>query len=408
MRELTPELRALYDLSQGASEGAGGVDELLDRICTTVTQTFGFTRASIFEVAQRTGLLTPLAAYGMAAEELPRGLRLAEQPLFEQAASSGEAVFLADVSTDEGLAAELVDEFDLRSALAVPLMSEGRCVGILGADRKGEPFELEAGTLDVLTTIGAVAGVFLERALELTELRRMNEVARNFVAHASHELRTPAAVVHGIAATLHLRGDLLTQEQRVELRSTLFDQSDRLRLLVDQLLDLSRLEAGAIEVQPQSFPVLRRVEELLLMAASDRLSDVELELDPTLEAYADPNAFDRVVSNLITNALRYGKPPVRVRGRRDDVSLVLTVEDSGNGVPSQFVPRLFERFTRDQGSAGTIVGSGLGLAIAQSYARAHGGDIVYSDAEPSGARFELVLPDEPLNQPRPAPVVEAV
>lgn len=392
MRELTPELRALYDLSQAAAQGRAGVDELLDRICAAVTQTFGLTRAVILRLDEPTGLLTPIAAQGIPLEELPRGLRVGDQPLFARAAESGEAVFVEDVTRGEAIAAELVDEYDLRSALAVPLVSEGRCLGILAADREGEPFELEGGTLDVLTTIGAVAGVYLERALETTELRRLNEVARNFVALASHELRTPAAVVHGIAATLHLRSAQLTDEQRVELGRTLHEQTDRLRRLVDQLLDLSRLEARAIEVRPEPFRVRRRVEELLLMAAAERLGDVDLDLDPMLEAFADPDAFDRVVSNLITNALRYGRAPVRVHARHEVGVLVLAVEDDGEGVPPEFVPRLFERFARDEGAVKTAIGSGLGLAIAQSYARAHGGQIVYTAKQPRGARFEFMLP----------------
>jgi signal transduction histidine kinase len=392
VRELTPELRALYDLSQAAAQGRAGVDELLDRICGTVTQTFGFARAVILRLDEASGLLTPLVAHGIPLDELPRGLRVDDQPLFAHAVETGEAVFADDVTRDDAIAPELVDEFDLRSALAVPLVSEGRCLGVLGADRKGETMELEAGTLEVLTTIGAVAGVYLERALETSELRRLNEMARNFVELASHELRNPAAVVHGIAATLHLRSGQLTDEQRLELGRTLHEQTDRLRRLVDQLLDLSRLEARAIEVRPQRFRVRRRVEELLLMAAAERLAEVELDLDPALEAFADPDAFDRVVSNLITNAFRYGQPPVRVEARQDNGVLVLAVEDKGEGVPPEFVPRLFERFARDDGAMKTAVGSGLGLAIAQSYARAQGGQIVYAPAEPRGARFELVLP----------------
>jgi signal transduction histidine kinase len=364
---------------------------MLDRICATVTETFGFTRAAILRLDEEVGLLTPLAARGIPLEETPTGVRVADQPLIARAVDTGEAVFVDDVSRDEAVSAELIDEFDIRSALAIPLVCEGRCLGILVADRKGEPFELETGTLDVLTTIGAVAGVYLDRALETTELRQLNEVARNFVALASHELRTPAAVVHGIAATLHLRGDDLSGEQRIELRRTLYEQTDRLRRLVDQLLDLSRLEADAIEIQPQSFPVRRRVEELLLMVAAERLGEVQLEMDPALEVVADPQVFDRVVSNLITNALRYGEAPFLVGARHENGTLVLVVEDRGRGVPQAFVPRLFERFARGDVSAAAI-GSGLGLSIAQSYARAHGGEIVYSTAEPKGARFELLLP----------------
>ncbi len=159
-----------------------------------------------------------------------------------------------------------------------------------------------------------------------------------------------------------------THEQLLELRKTLFEQTDRLRRLVDQLLDLSRLEAGAIEVRPRPFRVRRRVEELLLMAAAERLAEVELDLEPALEVYADPDAFDRVVSNLITNAFRYGAPPIRVAAKEEAAMLRLAVEDSGEGVAPEFVPRLFERFSRDDEAASIAGGSGLGLAIAQSYA----------------------------------------
>ena len=130
------------------------------------------------------------------------------------------------------------------------------------------------------------------------------------------------------------------------------------------------------------------------MVAAERVGEVELDIDATLEAEADPDAFDRVVANLLTNAFRYGEAPVRVCAREDrgGEALVVTVEDNGQGVAPEFVPRLFERFARAEASSASVIGSGLGLAIAQSYARAHGGEIAYSDAEPTGARFELVLP----------------
>jgi signal transduction histidine kinase len=101
---------------------------------------------------------------------------------------------------------------------------------------------------------------------------------------------------------------------------------------------------------------------------------------------------DRVIGNLITNAFRYGQPPVIVSAERTDRHLRISVEDRGRGVEPEFVPDLFERFSRSDGSRASAVGTGLGLAIARSYARAHGGDLMYEDAAPSGARFKLVLP----------------
>jgi two-component system sensor histidine kinase MtrB len=119
---------------------------------------------------------------------------------------------------------------------------------------------------------------------------------------------------------------------------------------------------------------------------------VKIAISPELEATVDPIALDRMVSNLIANALRHGEPPVTVTAAQHDTHLRLAVEDQGQGVRPEFVPRLFDRFTRSTESRGRTDGSGLGLAIAQAYARAHGGDIVYEPAVPHGARFELVLP----------------
>ena len=118
-----------------------------------------------------------------------------------------------------------------------------------------------------------------------------------------------------------------------------------------------------------------------------------IDAAPDLEIPLDPTAFDRIVSNLLLNALRYGAPPVHVEARKQDTHFRVFVEDAGPGVPAEFVPVLFERFTRGGQSAREVAaGSGLGLSIAQAYARAHGGEVLYHDVTPHGARFELVLP----------------
>jgi len=124
----------------------------------------------------------------------------------------------------------------------------------------------------------------------------------------------------------------------------------------------------------------------------EQAAAIELVIPVELEAVSDVAAFDRIVSNLITNAFRYGDPPVRIRAEREDRHFRLAVEDSGTGVDPKFVPQLFERFTRSEETAGAAEGAGLGLSIAQSFARAQGGDLIYKAIEPTGARFELVLP----------------
>ena len=220
--------------------------------------------------------------------------------------------------------------------------------------------------------------------------------------------------MNGLAQTLVRMRDRLAPQQRAELESVLAAQTQRLALLAEQLLDLSRLEAQAIEIVPELFPLRSRVEEIVETAAGEKAELVEVEIDERLEACADPSAFDRIVTNLVTNALRYGDPPVVVRATRSDNHLHVAVEDSGRGVPPEFVSSLFERFTRSRETRNRASGSGLGLAIARAYAQAHRGDLVYEPAEPHGARFKLVLPAEPAatrngnaGSPQAAAVTEA-
>ena len=255
--------------------------------------------------------------------------------------------------------------------------------------------------LRLLRTLAALTGLALDRARLFAQerdarraLERADEVKTNFVALAAHELRTPVATVYGLAETLHTRTEL-REDQRQEIQAALHDQVVRLASLVEQLLDLSRLDADAVAIHRVHVSVRDRVAEILSTVAPERADDVHVEVPSELEAAIDPSAFERIVSNLIVNALRYGDPPVTLRAERNDGDLRVTVEDCGSGVPPDLVPDLFERFTRSADSAAAHRGTGLGLAIARSYAHAHGGDLRYEPAEPSGARFEVVLLTRP-------------
>jgi signal transduction histidine kinase len=312
---------------------------------------------------------------------------------------------------------------DLLGARAVELRdSTGQIVGSYRPhdgrdDDEVEALELELpeGTLSVWTsrhapffgdeelaslrTLGSLTELALDRARLFAQeqamrraLEEADELKMNFVALAAHELRTPVAVIHGVIETLDRRGADLEPDQRADLEQMLRGQTAGLKTLVEQLLDLSRLDAHAVPIAPARIPVRRQVEEIITMAAGSRAGEVEVEVPAELEAVVDPDAFERIISNLVANALRYGRAPIRVTAEREDSRLHVAVEDRGEGVPSEFVPRLFERFSRSDPSRRRAGGTGLGLAIAHSYAEAHAGELRYCDARPHGARFELVLP----------------
>jgi len=252
--------------------------------------------------------------------------------------------------------------------------------------------------LRLLNTLGALIGLALDRVRLFQaehearlELERTNEVMKNFVALAAHELRTPMTTIHGFVTTLHHLGDRLDAAQQETVRNALIQQTQRMARLIEQLLDLSRLDAKAIEITPEPIHVRTQIEEIVATAAPAPES-VEIDVPAGIVAIVDRSVLERVVTNLVTNAFRYGVPPVVVSAERSDNHLRLSVEDRGHGVSPEFVPNLFERFTRSEGSRASATGTGLGLAIARLYARAHGGDLIYEDADPHGARFSVVLP----------------
>src|SRR5207247_11457399 len=188
---------------------------------------------------------------------------------------------------------------------------------------------------------GTLIAAFLEKAIEHGELRRLNELKSQFAALASHELRTPAAAIYGAVRTLDEREGELDPGQRAELRRMLTQQARRLLDLVENLLDLSRLEADSIRIMPTRIHVGERLENLI----DDAGNAVTIDAPADLYAVVDEDAFDRIVSNLLSNAVRHGAPPIVVSAKQRDHELRIAIEDRGPGVGAEFVGSLFERFT---------------------------------------------------------------
>jgi signal transduction histidine kinase len=253
--------------------------------------------------------------------------------------------------------------------------------------------------LRLLETITALTSTALDRVRLFEQehetriaLERANELMTNFVALAAHELRTPVTTIHGFVQTLNHLGTRLSAEQKAELREALEQQTRRMAGLVEQLLDLSRLDADAVAVRPQRVDLATRLHEVVSLAAGRRADEVEVLVPDSASALVDPNILEHVVTNLVTNALRYGRSPVRVTASAVDGSVRVAVEDSGPGVARELEETLFERFTRAGVARDRVAGTGLGLAIARAYAQAHRGDLRYERREPNGARFVVDLP----------------
>jgi two-component system phosphate regulon sensor histidine kinase PhoR len=317
-----------------------------------------------------------------------------------------------------------------RELLGLPVDAAGRPVAslfrspalrdIMEAGAAGRGTEAAEVVLDdrrVLVSAAAQPeGGAVATFVDLTDLRRLEEVRRDFVANASHELKTPLTSIRGYTETL-LAGDLPDSERR-QFLATISRNAERLQRIVDDLLDLSRLEAG--RWQPEIEPVrVIKAAEACWLGFADRAADqgvgFRVAHDGPDTALADRRALEQVFANLFDNALRYARaqdrisvrtrvasqPPVDRNGSRragggvvhEGPWLVTEVADSGTGIPRDALPRIFERFYRvDPARSRAEGGTGLGLSIVKHMLESMGGGVEADSELGKGTTVRLWLP----------------
>jgi len=326
------------------------------------------------------------------------GERAQPGSLAAEVARTGRPVFLAD-SGERALPCRVG---------AVALIGAGGPVGALIV----EADELCAADRADLVTLGAYVGLALENARLAARQRRaaeeldarvaeathhLQEIDRaksTFVAIASHELRTPLTALLGFGELLATRQFPVGEVHR--LAGIVHRETQRLVRLVDDLLDLSRLERGAAPTLRRTALCPARVIEgvaELFRHAGPRLV---VECAPAIgDVDADPDAVDRILKNLVSNALKYSPAtaPVHVIAHHDGPRHVrFSVEDGGPGIEAAALPHVFEPYYRAPGAAGAAPGSGLGLAVVKALVEAHGGDIDVASEVGRGTRISFTLP----------------
>jgi len=378
VRVRVEHVQAIVDAGLAHLELDALLGELLERIRTILS----VDTVAVLLVDPDRRELVARAAIGLE-EAVEQGVRIPLGKGFAgRIAAEGRPIGLPDVDHADVLN-PLLRIKGVKSLLGVPLAVHEHITGVLHVGTL-TPRLFTRDETELLQLVAERLAVAIEKARVHDEMIALDELKLSFVAVASHELRTPTTAVYGILTTLRERGDTLGEDVRRQLEQTAWEQADRMRRLIEQLLDLSRLDAHSVTIDPQPL-VLRQVLEEVAEATAP--GTVDVDVDPGVAVIADPLVLDRVVSNLVANASRYGKPPIRVEASQRDQFIRILVSDAGDGVPDELVPRLFDRFER--GTSGQ--GSGLGLAIAKAYANAHGGDLLYTPND-GGACFELILP----------------
>lgn len=239
---------------------------------------------------------------------------------------------------------------------------------------------------------GAVLALF-----DVTPIRRLETVRRDFVANVSHELKTPLTVVSGFAETL--LDNSVSPAHREQFARTILSNTQRMQRLVDDLLDLSRIESGGWHPLPVDVDIEAMATEVLASAGpvgDSKGLQLRLEVDPEARrVYADPVALRQVLTNLVDNAVRHttaGSVTVFTRPAGGH-EVIIGVQDTGSGIAAEHLPRVFERFYRaDAARSRQEGGTGLGLAIVKHMVEAHGGRVFAESTVGSGTTVGVVLP----------------
>jgi two-component system phosphate regulon sensor histidine kinase PhoR len=269
-----------------------------------------------------------------------------------------------------------------------------------GAVRAGRPavVEVETGAPSRWLRVSAIPvgeGSVLLVIRDVTEPKRLEAVRRDFVANASHELKTPAASIQASAETIRTAAQ---EDPTVIPRfaGQLEREAVRLSQIVSDLLDLSRLESGSrLEESLALEELLREEEPRFRQAAEEASVDFRIDSQPVPPVRGSARDLSLLVRNLVDNALRYTKPGGRVDVTlsADDDDVVLSVADTGVGIPTRELPRIFERFYRvDRARSRETGGTGLGLSIVKHVIENHGGTVNVTSELGRGTCFEVRLP----------------
>ncbi len=398
------------------------------RLAELTASVLGCTRVSISTIDPETQITHAVAVVGLTPEQEPQWWVEQEQHVTrfgegsdpEQIARfvGGESIVI-DYTQPPLDAAP--NPYHITAALAVPMLTADQLVGILALDFGGEPHVFQPDELALAGAVGKLAATVIERdrllrqraadEAQVLALREANRRMDEFLGIASHELRTPVTVMKANVQLLQRRfradtahANEATAREMQLLKST-DRQVDRLVRLVNDLVDVSRVRAGKLDLRQERcdlVAVVRDAVEGQRLAFSERTITLTLPDEPIL-VVADADRISQVITNYVTNALKYSSAaePVEVELRRNDQAAWLGVRDHGQGIPLKEQPRVWDLFHQVPGidvQNGSVVGLGLGLHICQTIIERHDGMVGVESKPGKGATFWFTLP---LDEGRP-------
>jgi signal transduction histidine kinase len=367
------------------------LDPLLHNIIQIATDLTATEASSILLLDKKTGELHFEAATGVKGQEVKPIVVPLDNSIAGWVVKEGEPLLIPNVRKDPRHYHQVDDttQFSTRSILGVPLRVKDKVIGVLEVLNKVDDKEFTQDDVEALTILAAQAAIAIENARLFQQSDLLSEVV--------HELRTPLTSIRGYSQMLLLTEDV-GQGQKLEFAETIYREATRLGQIVNDFLDLARLESGRTHIAQEPVNMGEVISETLAILqpqAAERRVSIALQVPETLPILiGDPARLKQVMVNLVSNAVKYnhkgGRVDIEVQVREDEFNVA--VQDTGRGIAEEDLPHIFEKFYRVDDPEQQVKGTGLGLSIAKHIVEVHGGTMSVQSVWGQGSTFAFTLP----------------
>lgn len=391
------DISALYRFAQ-ALQSALSATEVVRQLLPTLKERLKYTYVAVWIKDPLTGMLR------LAGGDGPGGVPLAgnrPSDLAMRAFNTGAPIH-AGLGWSAGTPTGSLQRQGVRSQLTVPLVLKRSVIGVVDLENK-QPNAYSVHDERLLAALANHAALaidnlqLMDEARKVVALKELDRLKNDLLSTVSHELRTPLGSIKGYATTLLTHEAKLDKAERREFLEIIDSEADRLRELIENLLDLSRLGAGVLRIDRGPVllePIAQEVTRKVQLSSPHHKITCYWPEDHTI--HADGRRMYQVLQNLMTNSVKYapGGGHIELRGEFGRNELTVSVQDDGLGIPAQELGRIFDRFHRVPGDVSErIGGTGLGLAICKGFVEAHGGRIwAESEGEGRGSTFRFTIP----------------
>jgi PAS domain S-box-containing protein len=406
LKHRNEELAALHAIASAASRSLS-LDEMLNAALGETMAVLDVEAGMICLLDEASRALAPVVHRGFSQTMLEEAASFdIGEGLPGRVAETGQPVSVCNLAEDSGNVAPVLVQEGWGSLVSAPLKAQDKTVGVITLIAQ-DRYHFSPEDVDLLSAIGPQVGVAVDNtrlakeAAEAEILQELDRLRSELIANVSHELRTPLGLIKVFCTTL-LREDVeFDRETQREFLQDIDEETERLEKIVDDLLDLSRMESGRLRLDKRPTDVSQLIRGVMeAMGTSIQPVQHRLAHDlpgDRLVATVDPKHIEQVLRNLLGNAIKYSPQggTITVGGRGDERQILIWVSDEGIGIPAPDLERIFERFYRVENEVTMNVrGAGLGLSVCRGIVEAHGGRIWAESIPGEGSTFYFALPND--------------